>query len=78
MTGDELAGALRDTSAAVLALAAVPSERRTDMQVAELMEAAERLAGCVRAPGEITGYLVDGKVWHPSDVTIIRRQVTDL
>ena len=22
---------------------------------------------------EVVGYLVDGKVWHPSDVTIIRR-----
>lgn len=27
----------------------------------------------------VTGYLIDGKVWHPSDVTIVRdaSQVTD-
>ena len=24
-------------------------------------------------PAPVTGYLVDGKVWHPSDVTVIRR-----
>ena len=30
-------------------------------------------------PAPVVGYLIDGKVWHPSDVTIVRDapQVTD-
>ena len=40
-----------------------------------LRQLADRLDG--GAP--IIGYLIDGKVWHPSDVTIVRdaSQVTD-
>lgn len=36
-----------------------------------LAEMADRLDGDDPAP--VTGYLVDGKLWHPSDVTIIRQ-----
>jgi hypothetical protein len=27
-------------------------------------------------PAPVSGYIVDGKVWHPSDVTIIRVEDT--
>lgn len=38
----------------------------------ELADLAERLGGG-GDPALVIGYLVDGKLWHPSDVTIVRQ-----
>jgi len=47
------------------------AERR-GMGVGEFLDAlidAER----DRGSGPVVGYLIDGSIWHPSDVTIVRR-----
>ena len=36
-----------------------------------LRQLADRLDG--NDPAPVIGYLIDGKVWHPSDVTIVRQ-----
>jgi hypothetical protein len=38
----------------------------------QLADLAER-AGGGNSPAPVIGYLIDGKVWHPSDVTIVRQ-----
>jgi hypothetical protein len=39
----------------------------------ERIEKALSMPARTSGPAPVIGYLVDGKAWHPSDVTIVRR-----
>jgi len=48
------------------------SKRMTREEAGALERA---LAVEVRSPGPVVGYLVDGKLWDPADVTVVRADV---